>query len=166
MPKASRAILLLLLLGVGLAVPCEGADRFSLNGVAVPLQGFRSNGVFRMNADGKGGAGEEVAWAIEGRRAILQVPLCHLTDFRMTLQSPSKGDFLFESPSCTLDQQTQTLHSDAPVVMAGGGMKLEGVGYDVYLDEAAGNIRVVMRQAVRMTVRMEEFPRRKAAREK
>ena len=158
MPEARRAILLLLLC-LGLAMPSGGAETFNLNGLVVPLQGFHTNGVFRMNPAGrKGDVKEEVLWEMQGRRATLQLPECHLTDFRMALQSPSRGNFTLESPHCTYDQQSHSLHSDAPMTIAGGGMKLEGVGYDVYMDETAKNIRVVVRQAVRMSVRLAEMP--------
>lgn len=114
----------------------------------IELKHFRTNGVTMV----KDGAGElePVNWSVAGSSAIAKETEYLVQDFEMELGSRSRGNYRIVSPQCAFNQAQGELHSSSAVEITGDELTLTGIGYDLYWNNEAQSVTVVIRNAAHL----------------
>lgn len=120
----------------------------------VQVRDFRTAGDAMLRRHGS----EElvpVAWRIYGETAQLRGKEYQIGGFRMDVEVPEQGSYAISTPSAVFDVERIAAHGDAPVEFIGPGMRVVGVGFDIFTDvetegENARNLLFIIREAVQL----------------
>jgi hypothetical protein len=108
----------------------------------VVLHGFQTRG-----AGGK----NKTPWELSGAKATIREGFYELEDFKVILHLEDGSEAVLTSPACKYDESRGVAESNAPIRVESDAMTLEGIGYDVLLEEK----KLRVRSNVRMTIRRE-----------
>lgn len=127
----------------------------------VQVRDFRTSGEALV----KRGASSEatpVAWRIYGETAQLRGKEYQLGGFRMDVAVPGQGDYVVSTPAAVFDVEQVAVHGEAAVELSGPGMRVVGLGFDLFTDAAsaggdARQLLFVIREAVQLELERESL---------
>ncbi len=131
------------LLSLGLALSLSAFDMRP--GVSLTMTGFRTRGGSRED----GGTD----WEIKGARAVVRGVLAELEKLELTFFLREGETATITSPRCSFNQADEVGRSDAPIKLESRTMKLEGVGYDILVNEHRVRVRSNVKMRIRLTRR-------------
>lgn len=130
----------LLSLAALLAVPQGSAENIFGVGGNLEVAGFVSRG---LDSAGR------TEWELRGDEAQIRGQSTELSDFQIVFKGKEGDDFTLSSPRCRYLHSAAEVKSDAPVFVEGRGVRISGIGYDVYLDAKI----VMIRSTVTMKIK-------------
>lgn len=120
----------------------------------VQVRDFRTAGEALMRRSGDASP-TPVEWRIYGATAQLRGKEYQIGGFRMDVAVPEQGSYAISTPSAVFDVEKVAAHGDTPVELAGPGMQIAGVGFDLFTDAETGGrdarqLLFVIREAVQL----------------
>ncbi len=101
---------------------------------------------FRLRGRGEN---DELAWELQGGRAVMQGTLIEIADLDLLLHQEDGTVTKVESPNCRFDRINNVGRSPASIRAVGESMILEGQGYDFLLEKHKMNLHSQVRMRIR-----------------
>jgi hypothetical protein len=138
------------------------ADGLPLGTNEAQIIGFQASGQGILSETDADGKPIPYSWRLNGKHADVRAPVFELTSFRLEVEIPGREKLVISSPFCQFDQKDRKISSTSPVVLDGQGLRMTGLGYDIFLQDQ--DVIVVFRQVVSMDFDKENISRLKESR--
>lgn len=140
---------------VSFAIFCVmgGSAEFNLSESLIYLDHFTASGIYLP--DSASTQDQSLHWAISGERATLQGSQCSLSGFELTVYNRDEGTYRLQSPHCEFSRAGFEFRSPAAVLLEGRGLRVSGIGYDVY--GQGENLLLVIRNTVQIDFHRQRF---------
>jgi len=151
MPRTRKVFHWLLFFFYAVLCDCLFAAEFNLTDSLIYLDHFAADGIYLpASAQNK-----SLQWTVTGERATLQGQQCELSGFELTVHNQDAGTYLLQSPHCEFSRSTFEFKSPSAVILQGKGIRISGIGYDVYGQKE--NLLLVIRNTVQINFQRQHF---------
>lgn len=141
------------------AVLCQylNAAEFNLTDSLIYLDHFAANGIYLPPS----AQDKSMQWTVTGERATLQGQQCELNGFELTVRNQNEEAYQLQSAHCEFSRSSFEFKSPSAVILQGKGIRLSGIGYDVYGQDE--DLLLVIRNTVQINFQRQYFAEGKKA---
>lgn len=125
------------------AIVCAGPalpGLFDSAGDGMVMSGFRTRSAESDDSSG---------WELSGDEAVIRGEIASLSGFELTIRIPGRETLLVTSPQCDFDRTRKIGTSSESLDVRSTSMRLQGIGYDLLLDQQ----KLKLRSGVKMRIR-------------
>lgn len=151
MPSKIKAALRLLFCFQAIFCLKAKAAEFDLSDSLIYLDHFTANGIYQPETNQE----QILHWAISGERAALQGSQCNLSGFELSVHNQNEGTYTLQSAQCEFSRANFEFRSPAAVLLQGRGIRISGIGYDVYGKDQ--DLMLVIRSTVQINFQRQRF---------